>query len=238
MQLSIIIPTFNERKNIAEIVPKLENLIKKLKVIAEIIVVDDSSPDGTADVARRLNKKYGNIRVVLRHKKEGMGAAIKEGLDKADGGILISMDVDSFDMQDVEKLYKKMMEGYDVVLGSRHIKGGLYEKKFLKTWIKYAVSFLGNKIYKWILIYAVNDFSLNFRAIKKEVWKRLDVHEKGNTFMPEIIAEAYFKGFKISQVPVAFRERALGKSKLNLTKESYRFLIKLASLVYKYKLNH
>lgn len=237
MQLSIVIPTFNERKNIADIVPKLENLIKKLKVIAEIIVVDDNSPDKTADVACRLNKKYGNIRVILRHKKEGMGAAIKEGLDKANGSILISMDVDSFGMQDVEKLYKKIMEGYDVVLGSRHIKGGLYEKKFLKTRIKYAVSFLGNKIYKRLLIDTVNDFSLNFRAIKKEVWKKLDVHEKGNTFMPEIIAEAYFKGFKISQVPVVFRERALGQSKLNITKESCMFLIKLASLIYKHKLN-
>lgn len=236
MQLSIIIPTYNERKNVGNLIPKLEKLIKKLKVSAEVIIVDDNSSDRTADLANELNKEYKNIRVILRPKKEGMGAAIKEGLDKAKGKILISMDVDSFEVQDIEKLYKKMMQGYDMASGSRHIPGGIYEKRFLKTRVKYIISFLGNKLYKWFLIRPIDDFSLNFRAMKKEVWKKLNIKEKGNTFMPEIIAETYFKGFKISQVPVAFRERVFEASKLSLTKESYKFLVKLIAFIYKYKL--
>ena len=235
MELSIIIPTYNERKNIRELVPKLQLLIKKLNKKAEIIIVDDKSPDGTADLARKLGKKYRNIKLISRQKKEGMGAAIKEGFENAKGNILLSMDVDSFDVADVEKLYLKALGNYDLVLGSRHIKGGVYEKKHFKTFIKYIVSFFGNKLYKYLLVYHINDFSVNFRAIKRKVWEKLNITEKGNTFMPEIIAEAYFRGYKITQVPIVFKERAHEKSKLNLTKESLRFLIKLMDFIYKYR---
>lgn len=238
MDLSIILPTYNERENIQELIPKLQYSIKKLNKKAEIIIVDDNSPDGTADLARKLGKKYGNIIVILRQKKEGMGAAIKEGLDNAKGNVLLSMDVDSFDIADVEKLYRKALDNYDLVLGSRHIKGGVYEKKHFKTFIKYIVSFIGNKLYKYLLVYSVNDFSVNFRAIKRKVWRELDITEKGNTFMPEIITEAYFRGYKIAQVPIVFKERVYEKSKLNLTKESLRFLIKLIYFIYKYRFKH
>lgn len=236
MQLSIIIPTYNERENIIPMIPKLESLIKKLKLNAEIVIVDDSSPDGTADLAKHFNKSYQNIKVVVRKRKEGMGAAIKEGLDKAKGKILISMDIDSFDVKDIEKLYKKIAQGYDLVLGSRHIKGGIYEKKHLKTFIKYILSFFGNKLYKCLLVHSINDFSVNFRAIRKAVWIKMEIEEKGNTFMPEIIAEAYFKGYNIAQLPITFKERAYEKSKLNLFKESSRFLIKLGYFIYKYRI--
>ena len=79
---------------------------------------------------------------------------------------------------------------------------------------------------------SVNDFSVNFRAIRKTVWVKLKIEEKGNTFMPEIIADAYFKGYNITQIPIAFKERAYEKSKLNLFKESSRFLIKLGYFLY------
>ncbi len=77
IHLSFILPTYNERKNIREIVPEIEKLVLELKCPSEILVVDDSSPDGTGDEVRTFMKRYHNIRLVTRQKKEGMGAAIK-----------------------------------------------------------------------------------------------------------------------------------------------------------------
>ena len=236
MQLSIILPTYNERKNLLHLIPHLENLIKKSGKKSEIIVVDDSSPDGTADVARNLNKKYKNIRLISRQKKEGMGAAIKAGYDSARGGILASIDVDSLGANEIEKMLDKLHEGYDLVVGSRHIREGLYKKSFIKTFIKNIVSSSGNKLARLVIGIDVTDFSLNCRAMKKKVWKSINVSEKGNSFMLETVVKAHFAGFRIGEVPVVFNERKYGKSKLNLTLQSCLFLRNLIAYSLKYRL--
>src|SRR3989344_4275783 len=128
MDISIILPTYNEKENIIDLIPKLDHLIKKLNKKAEIIVVDDSSPDGTGDATLKLNQLYGNIRLITRPKKEGMGAAIKEGFDNARGHILLSLDVDSLDTLEIEKMLIKIEEGFDLVVGSRYLQKGSYKK--------------------------------------------------------------------------------------------------------------
>jgi dolichol-phosphate mannosyltransferase len=237
MDVSIILPTYNERENILALIPKLERLIRKLRKKSEIIVVDDSSPDGTAEAARNLNKKYGNVRLILRKKKEGMGAAIKEGLDNGKGNVLLSMDVDSLKINDMEKLLLKLYKGYDLVIGSRYLKKGLYKKGHLKTFVKNFISTFGNRFARLLLGIKVTDFSLNCRAIKKDVWRKLDIKEKGNSFMLETVVETHFKGFKITEVPVVFYERTYGKSKLNLSKQSFLFLVNVIKFFLKYRLN-
>lgn len=236
MRLSIILPTYNERKNILNLIPQLENLAKKFGKKSEIIVVDDSSPDGTADLARKLNKKYRNIKVILRQKKEGMGAAIKAGFDNANGDILVSIDVDSLGADDIEKMLDKLGEGYDLVAGSRRARGGLYKKSFVKTFIKNIVSSFGNKLATFIIGIDFTDFSLNCRAMKKKVWESIDVLEKGNSFMLETVVKAHFAGFKIGEVPVVFNERKHGKSKLNLGKQSFLFFKNIIAYALKYRL--
>src|SRR3989344_3391982 len=98
MRISIIIPTYNEAENIPIIIGDIEKTIFK-KYVGEIIIVDDSSPDGTGDIAKRLNKKYKNIIVINKEKREGIGAALRVGYNNANGDILISTDADlSFDI--------------------------------------------------------------------------------------------------------------------------------------------
>ncbi|MGR3302420.1 MAG: glycosyltransferase [Candidatus Scalindua sp.] len=110
--LSIIIPTYNERENIKILIPEIEKTFGHVN--HEIIVVDDNSPDGTAKASEELNKRYGNIRVIVRKKKEGIGAAIREGYNSARNSIILSSDSDlSFTLSDTYRLYEKIQEGYD-----------------------------------------------------------------------------------------------------------------------------
>ncbi len=129
--LSIVLPTYNEKDNINILIPRIEETFNHIN--HEIIVVDDSSPDGTAWVSEELNKKYGNIRVIVREKKEGIGAAIREGYNNANNSIILSSDSDlSFLPSDMHRLYEKVQEGYDFVWGSKYSKGSFYEPETLE----------------------------------------------------------------------------------------------------------
>lgn len=227
--VSIILPTYNERENVAILIPEIELLFEKERRwhLQEIIVVDDYSPDGTAGLCRELNKKYRNI-VVLQKKKEGIGAALQHGYTMAKGDILVSMDSDlSFSSADIPKVLGKIAEGADLVLGSRYAKEGRYEKKRMGTWIKGNISSLGNKLIRRLIHLKIHDFSANFRGIRKVVWDAIETKERTNLMLLEMIVKAQRRGYAITEVPVLFRERRFGKSKLNLFVESLHFLYKL-----------
>ena len=144
--ISIVLPTYNENKNIEILIPEIENLLLKNKYGFEIIVVDDSSPDGTAAAAEEMNKRYRNVKVILRKKKEGIGAALREGYNRAKNDIIISMDSDlSFDTKDILRFIEKINEGYDLVIGGRHGTDKNYEKKKFRIYVKWFISRFGNK---------------------------------------------------------------------------------------------
>lgn len=224
MRVSVIVPTYNERKNIEILIPELENVLNKIK--HEVIIVDDFSPDGTDEAVKALKRKYRNI-VLIQKKKEGIGAALKIGYDAASYDVIVSMDSDlSFEPRDVIKLLEKIRQGYDLVLGSRHMKEGEYQKKHLSTHIKAFISRFGNKLNTIITGVSIHDFSANFRAIKKDVFNSIKVKEKTNAFLMEMIVKTKYSGYKIAEIPVIFKDRRYGKSKLNLYKEAPKFLIK------------
>jgi len=227
MDISIVLPTYNEKKNISILVPQLEALFKAQKWKGEILVVDDSSPDGTAEEARRLNKKYGNVRAVVRKQKEGIGAALHEGYDKAKGDLIVSMDSDlSLDNNDIPKLVARMKEGgYDLVVGSRHLQGGAYEKKYFKTVVKSVFSKSGNLFIRTWLRLPVHDFSLDFRLIKKSAWQKVSpaMKEKQHVWLLEQIYRTRHAGFKVGELPVTFKDRIYGESKTDLAKQAPLF---------------
>ena len=130
--ISIILGTYNEKENLANLVPRIENTLKKNNLKGEIVVVDDTSPDGTWKVARQLNRKYHNIRLLLRPRKMGPGSAHADGYRFSRGDIVVGMDVDSHAPEDIVRFVKKINEGYDLVISSRFIKGGKYEVKSFK----------------------------------------------------------------------------------------------------------
>jgi dolichol-phosphate mannosyltransferase len=224
MHAVIIIPTYNERKNIS---PLIDEVLKDTKEIKNfrisILVVDDTSPDGTAEVIRKKQKKNKSIHLLVNPKKLGLGAAYLKGMDyavnelKAD--VMIEMDADfSHDSKKLKELLAKIDEGYDMVLGSRYVRGGSIpedwglHRKFLSR--------VGNLFIQTLMFnFRVKDWTGGFRAIKKEVYKAVKdelVGERfhGYTFQIGFLHKAIGKGYKVAEVPFHFIDRKIGISKL------------------------
>ncbi len=229
MKISIILPTYNESKNIEIIIPKIEELFKKTNYYFEIIIVDDNSPDGTADLAHELNNNYNNIKVIVRQKLDGIGSALRDGYDSVtDSDIILSSDSDlSFSVEDMIKLIDKINEGYDLVVGSRHTSKQNYETPNINTKIKGFISHYGNIMVRFISGVPIHDFSANFRAIRTNVWRSIKTEEKTNSILMEMILKTYYNGYKVTEIPVIFKDRIYGESKLKLRKEALKFLRKL-----------
>lgn len=203
--LSIILPTYNESENLKKLIPEIEQKFPQ----SEIIVVDDNSPDGTAEVAHTLG-----ARVILRKKKEGIGAALKEGYNSAANDILVSMDADcSIRVEDINRLIDKL-QTYHLVVGSKYSKGS--KAKGFSSKRQKILSYWGNKFFIILFRLPVDDVTLNFRAMRKETWQRLNLRQKSNVFLLEMLIESKAKNIKIGQIPIFFSDRFYGKSKTNL----------------------
>jgi dolichol-phosphate mannosyltransferase len=232
--LSIVLPTYNEKDNIKILIPQIEKTFKHIN--HEIIVVDDSSPDGTAWVSEELNEKYGNIRVIVRKKKEGIGAAIREGYNNANNSIILSSDADlSFTLSDMYRLYEKIQGGYDFVWGSKYSKGSFYEPATLGGRFKKWVSKNGNRIIRLTTGIETSDFTANLRAFRKDVWLQIKTQEQTNTFLMEMILKCKYGGLRVTEIPVTFNPRVHGESKMNLGVEAPKFIIKMVKYVLMYR---
>lgn len=220
----VIIPTYNERENIQKVVPILLDVFKKVKNWdLHILVVDDNSPDKTADVVKELAKKNKAVHLLLNTRKAGLGAAYLKGMEHAfqalDADVVFEFDADlSHDPQKIPVFLKKIDEGYDMVLGSRYIPGGGipdnwdFHRKFL--------SVVGNLVVMTILTnFSLHDWTGGYRAITKRVYDAVEpeMHEEkftGYTFQIAFLHKAVMKGFKIVEIPFKFVDRTMGVSKL------------------------
>lgn len=229
--VSIVLPTYNERENIAIFIPMLHK--KFGSVPHEIIVVDDSSADGTDIEVLRLAGQIPNLKLLSRKEKNGIGSALRDGYNRAVNDIILSSDADlSFSPDDLMKVYAKVAEGsYDLVVGSRHSASSIYETPHFGVALKYAVSSMGNRILHAMFRIPVHDFSVNCRAIRKSTWESLHAKENTNFFLFEMIFLAQKAGARIAEVPVTFLDRKYGSSKINhnveIAKAFYKMLIYL-----------
>ena len=231
--VSIILPTYNERENIQRLIPELEKTFQGYPL--EILVVDDASPDGTAAAAEALNPVYGNIRVLRRECRAGLGSAIRRGYDEARHDLLISCDSDgSFLPQDLLRLLKTAEQGYDLVLGSRHSPGGSYETPRWTVRLKYGISSAGNWVLRAATGLKLHDYSANCRVVRKKTWQALHTTEQRNVFLLEMVLRAAERGSRMTEIPVAFQDRRYGRSKLNLWVEVPKYLTVLGVQVVRY----
>ena len=207
MNLSIILPTYNESENLKVLIPEIQQNFKD----ADIIVVDDNSPDNTAKVAESLG-----VRVINRKRKEGLGAALKQGYNEAKHEIIISMDADcSISVKDIFRVIEKL-ENNDLVVGSKYSKSS--EARGFSSKKQKILSYLGNKFFIILFRLPVDDVTLNLRGFTKKVWNQLYLEEKSNVFLLEMLIEAKSKNMRIAQIPIVFSERQYGQSKTNLKK--------------------
>ncbi len=221
MKVVNIIPTYNEKENIGRMLDALLDIAKKNpKYHFAHLVVDDNSPDGTAEIVKQYMKKYKEIELITGPKK-GLGWALIRGyqhaMDKMGAEVIIPNDVDfQFDPYKIPELLAKIDEGYDVVVASRHIAGGGVEKWSLYRKLNHL---LANDIFAGIVagVSEVKDHSGNFKAIRVANLRKValnDIKVTGFGFQNYILYELSKTGAKFTEVPTIFRERKAGKSKL------------------------
>jgi glycosyltransferase involved in cell wall biosynthesis len=199
----------------------------------EIIIVDDGSNDGTDALVERFAAQYQNIVFMNRGALKGIGSALRDGYNRATGEYILSSDADlSFTVDDMQALYVKIREGFDMVLGFkveyRPIETGKESDKPSETKIKFLTSQLGNWLVRRLSgLGSLHNFNTNFRIMRRDVWQKLHTVEERHFFLFEVILRAKKADARITEIPVMFYTRKYGESKLNFFKEAPKYLVKL-----------
>jgi dolichol-phosphate mannosyltransferase len=212
----VVTPTYNEADNLDAFVDAVLDRMPD----AQILVVDDNSPDGTGDVADRIAAREPRVRVHHRPAKSGLGSAYLEswrwGLER-DFAVFVEMDADlSHDPAYLPALLAAIESGADMAVGSRNIPGGGVSgwgpgRKLLSK---------GGSLYSRMLLgVAVRDLTTGFKAIRREVLEAIDldrIRSEGYSFQIEVSFRALVKGFRLVEVPIVFVDRRAGQSKMSL----------------------
>jgi len=216
MKIYLIIPTYNEKNNIKQLIPKIFDLgIKELY----ILVVDDNSPDGTGDLVEQLKEQHQNLEVLHRQQKSGLGKAYVAGFEIAlakGADLIIQMDADLSHEPKYIPDFLEAITNYDLVLGSRYIKGGGVRKWNI---FRRLISRFGNIYARLVLGMPFKDLTGGFKCYRRQTIEAInfkDLSSVGYNFQIETTYKVYQSGYKIIEVPIIFTEREEGKSKFNL----------------------
>ncbi|MBI4176153.1 MAG: polyprenol monophosphomannose synthase [Candidatus Aenigmarchaeota archaeon] len=220
-EVSIIIPTYNEKENIGKLIPAIFWVFSRNKIAGEVIVVDDNSPDGTADIVKGLSKKF-NVRLILRKRKSGLSSAVLEGIRHSKAGIIGVMDADLSHPPDRIPQLLEALEKSDIAIASRFVKGGgiagwsYFKRLRSRTAALFAVGLTG-----------VRDPMSGYFFFRKDVIGGVTLTPKGYKIGLEILVKG--RHGKIAEIPYLFYNRRSGKSKLN-PGEVANYLVHIAKL--------
>lgn len=215
MRLVIVLPTYNEADNVAAILHAVREAVGD----ASILVVDDNSPDGTGRIADEVATELGNISVLHRQHKAGLGAAYRAGFAEVldqEYDAVVSMDADfSHDPASLPALRKALDHGADIVVGSRYVTGGgvtdwPVRRQLLSKW--------GNRYTRAVLGVAPYDITSGFRAYRTDALRTIKPESttaEGYAFLTELIRRGSAAGLRIEETPIVFRDRTRGKSKMS-----------------------
>ncbi len=229
VRVTVVVPTFNEADNLDALVRGVRGALPD----AIVLVVDDNSADGTADLAVRLGCELGGVDVLRRPHKAGLGAAYRAGFRLAidDGAeILVQMDADlSHDPAALPALVGIVAYGADVAIGSRYVPGGVTENW---PWRRRVLSRWGNRYVAGVLGLAVNDATAGYRAYAARSLERMafeTVRADGYGFQVEMTYRIVRIGGKVVEFPITFRDRVAGESKMsgNIVSEALLLVVKL-----------
>jgi len=225
-RVTVVVPTYNERENL----PHLAAAV--LLAGYQLLIVDDSSPDGTGEVADELAASTPGVDVIHRPKKQGLGPAYGEGFDRALAGtaeIVVQMDCDfSHNPADIPRLLEALEAGADLALGSRYVPGGDTPDWTLGRRL---LSRGGNVYARWLLGVHVRDATGGFRAWRAEALRSLPYRQaeaSGYGFQVEMAMRAQDLALRIIEVPIVFRDRTRGHSKMgtDIVGEAMRLVTK------------
>jgi dolichol-phosphate mannosyltransferase len=216
----LILPTYNEKENIEAMTRVASGVLAEATDGAfRILIVDDGSPDGTGEIADRLAGEHGWLEVLHRTEKNGIGPAYLAGFRRAlEGGAAYVMEMDSdfsHDPADLARLLEAIRGGADLALGSRYVPGG-----GVTDWglLRRLISQGGSTYARWVLGLSVRDLTGGFKCFRREVLEAIHfdgVRSQGYGFQVELTYRAVRAGFEVVEVPIVFRERERGQSKMS-----------------------
>ena len=213
----VCVPTYNERENVEALVRALGDVLDTTR--DRVLVIDDSSPDGTGEIADRLAEELSWLDVLHRSAKEGIGRAYLAGFDRAlaDGAeLVLEMDCDfSHDPADVPRLVAACEDGADLSLGSRWVDGG-----GTRNWgfLRRAISRGGSLYARLVLGVGIRDLTGGFKCFRREVLETIDrgaIAARGYGFQIEGTYRALRAGFRVVELPITFVDRRVGESKMS-----------------------
>lgn len=238
MKAVIIVPTYNEKDNIESLVKELQRVFEKApkEFDMNILVVDDTSPDGTGEIVKRLMKKYSNLHLFVNPEKKGLGAAYIKGMryasDKLKADLVFEFDADgSHQPKYIPEMLKEISKGADVVVGSRYIPGGTMPDDWGID--RKVISFFGNFITRLVLLtFQYKDMTSGFRVSKTKFLKKIDLDNllsKQFAYKLHLYYALHKLGAKIVEYPIDFIDRTKGKTKFpkNNIKDSLRVVFTL-----------
>ncbi len=214
-EIGIILPTYCEAANIEKLICEIESL----NLNTSILVIDDSSPDGTVQIVRKLQKKYSNILILERPCKKGLGTAITEGFKtllslKHPPKYVVTMDADfSHNPRDIPRLVQLAKKGYDLIIGGRYCAGGRTER-----WgpMRVLISRVAN-MFAWTVLGArIPDCTSGLRCYSSRLLQGIvnNLHSETYEIQIETVRQAIKRGFHVAEIPITFANRKSGKSKL------------------------
>ena len=243
MKLSVLMPSFNEKDTLLELLQK----VRSVPVDMEIILIDDASTDGTRQlIQKKVEGRHENLKVIYHEKNLGKGSAIRSGLKHASGEVVIIQDADlEYDPQDYLKILKPFeANGTCVVYGTRFQGAGPF--RFIKHWFanrflgkKYEIKrfdhFFGIQFLNFLVntLYgaAITDEATCYKAFRREIFDKISLRCVGFEFCPEVTAKVLKAGYKITEVPISYRPRSYKEGK----KLNWRHGVEAISALIKYR---
>lgn len=222
-KVSVIIAAYNEAKNIAEVIRRVQ-AVALSGIEKEIVVVDDGSTDGTRDIIRQT----ANVRAFFHEKNQGKGGALKTGIANSSGDVFILQDADlEYSPEDYAVLLKPIQEGRtELVLGSRFSLQG--PKFFTRNGDPFVSHYIGNKIIIWLTNFfygqSVTDYEGCYKAFTRSLFDRVKVQASGFEFDNELVCKSIRLGYKIAEVPIQYRPRLYSEGKKIKWKDGIRML--------------
>jgi glycosyltransferase involved in cell wall biosynthesis len=203
VEISIVVPLYNERENLEPLLEKIQETMSGLNRSYEVIFVDDGSTDGSFEVIRQLRERHGMVRAVQFRKNQGKSAALAVGFQEVSGRIIITMDADlQDDPQEIPNLLNKLEEGYDLVSGWKYKRRDPISKTL--------PSRLFNRVTGLISGIRIHDINCGLKAYRREVTENIKVYGELHRYLPVL---AHWQGFRIAEIKVRHHPRLHGRSK-------------------------
>jgi glycosyltransferase involved in cell wall biosynthesis len=209
VDLSIVIPFYNEHKNIPFLLNEIYQALQPTTWTYEVVAIDDGSRDGTYELLKKELVRFNHFRLIRFRKNFGQTAAMAAGFDSAEGEIIVTLDGDlQNDPADIPRLMAKMGEGYDIVSGWREKrKDPFLTRRLPSNW--------ANKMISWVTGVKLHDYGCTLKAFRREVAKNIRLYGEMHRFIPAI---ASWMGVSIAEIPVNHRPRKFGRSKYGLSR--------------------